>query len=246
MSLSVGSAVAADDEMADEPDYDAVETFTCSYRDGKSWVDLEKVVAEWNAWADDNDTSDYFAAVLTPQFFGEPTFDIGWIGVWPDGNAMGAGLHAWTTSGGKVGMHFSEVITCDSHTGWVSMNLEKPPQNDDEADDSFVLHFSNCSMEEGKDFDEFLAAQEEWNAYASEHGIVGGTWVWFPIWGESDDSYDFKYIVGEDDYKMTGANWQKFADGHWRKNEELFADLLDCDISRVYDGHVVRRMEMDE
>jgi hypothetical protein len=48
------------------------------------------------------------------------------------------------------------------------------------------------------------------------------------------------------DNATAGANWQLFADGHWRKSEEMFEGILDCDISRVYDGTVRRRMTAED
>ena len=242
--LAAAGVALGQDEPMQEPTYRPAETFTCSYLDGKGRADLDKVVAQWNKWMDDRDAGDYFAAVATPYYFGEWAFDIGWLGVWKDGTSMGTGTHAWINEGSEVNAAFSDVLTCDSHTGFASMMVQQPSQND-EPDGDFVLTFQNCSMKEGREFDEYLTAQEAWNVYADEHGIEGGTWVWFPIWGETDD-YDFKLIYGEDDFTEVGANWQKFAEGHYRKSEELFADLLDCDVGRVYLGEMVRDWADDE
>ena len=246
MAVLAGPGVAlGQDDAMDEPQYRPVETFTCSYVDGKGRADLDKVIAAWNKWMDGQGVGNYFAALATPYYYGEWAFDIGWLGVWKDGNAMGQGTDTWLAKGSEVNNKFSEVVTCDSHSGYVSLMVEQPAQND-EPDGDFVLTFQNCSMKEGKEFDEYLAAQETWNAYADEHGIEGGTWVWFPLWGESDDDYDFKLIYGEDDFTEVGANWAKFAEGHYRKSEELFADLLDCDVGRVYLGEMVRDWADDE
>jgi len=172
--------------------------------------------------------------------------DVGWIGVWPDGNAMGAGTDLWITEGGEVGAGFFEVLDCTSHSNFVSLKVKSEPQNEDESDNSFVASFSNCSLEEGKTFDEFMAAHNAWNTYADENGFVNSAWVWWPIFGESNNDYDFKYVSGASDHTTFGANYQLFSDGHWQKRSELFKDLLDCDISRVYDGTTVRRMADDD
>jgi len=243
--VGLGTAIAEDEE-SDEPKARPVETWTCDYIDGKGPADLDAVIAEWNNWMDDNGQTNYFAATLTPQYFGERLFDVGWLGVWADGNAMGAGTDLWVTEGGEIGAKYFEVLDCNSHSSFVSLNVKKPPQNDDESDISFVLNFSNCSIEDDKTFDEFMAAQESWNAYADENGFSSGTWIWFPIAGETNNDYDFKYIVSTADHTTSGANWQLFSEGHWRKSEELFDDLLDCDISRVYDATVVRSVASDD
>ncbi len=155
---------------------------------------------------------------------------------------MGSGTDLWLTEGSGLGAKFAEVITCASHAGYVSLNIKQPPKNDDESDNTFVLSFSNCSFKEGRTFDEYMEAQKTWNAYADENDIVGGVWIWFPVYGESNGDYDFKWVGGQSDYTAFGANVQKFMDGHWRKSSELFNDLVDCDVSRVYDATVVRRM----
>ena len=248
MCLFVNSGIAFAEEEGASDDLDAVpvETWSCDYRDGKGPADLNAVIAEWNGWMDEKGQNDYFAAVVTPTYFGERLFDVAWLGAWTDGIAMGAGTDIWATEGGEMAGKFFEVLDCSSHTGFVSMNLRQPPENDDESDKSFVLHFSNCSFEEGATFESFMAAQSEWNAYADENGIMGGAWMMFPIWGETNEDYDFKYVGSEDDYTMMGANWQKFSDGHWRKSEELFDDQLDCDIGRVYSATAVRTVEEDD
>jgi hypothetical protein len=117
--------------------------------------------------------------------------------------------------------------------------------DDDEGDDDFVLSFSNCSIKEGHDFDEYLAASKEWDQYAKEVGIEGTGWVWFPVAGEADNDYGFKLVIAIDDYTQMGANWQKFLDGHWRKSSELFDEISDCDIPRIYNGKMIRRRADD-
>lgn len=243
--LSTGSAMA-DSHESEAPVFSPVEGWTCNYNDGKGPADLDKATAAWNKWMDDEGQGDYFAFTMTPNYFGERPFDVAWIGVWADGNAMGAGTDLWLNAGGDIAAGFDEVLTCDGHSNFASQNVKKPTQNDDESDDSFVVTFSNCSIEEGKTFDDYMAAQKEWNAYADEHGFTGGSWVWWPVFGESNNDYDFKIAGAVDDHTAMGANWQLYSEGHYTKNSELFDDILDCDIGRVYDAKVRREMPDDE
>ena len=159
----------------------------------KHVTDLRAVVEEWNAWMDDTGQTQYSAIVMTPNYYGELAFDVAWLGIWPDGNAMGAGTDHWLTNGREMSAKFSEVINCGAHTNFATVRMRTPPENDDDDDTTFVLSFSDCSVKDGKTFEDYAAAQKEWNAYADEHGIVGGTWAMFPVWGESADAdYDFK------------------------------------------------------
>lgn len=244
--LSAGSAVA-DSHEAEGPSFRPVEGWTCNYNDGKGPADLDEAIAAWNDWMDDEDQSDYFAFTMTPYYFGEKAFDVAWVGVWKDGNAMGTGTDFWLNEGGEIAAGFFEVLTCGSHSNFASQNVKQPTQNDDDQDDdSFVVTFSNCSIREGKTFEEYMAAQEEWNAYADEHGFTGGSWVWWPVFGESDNDYDFKIAGAVDDHAAMGANWQLYSEGHFQKSSDLFDGILDCDIGRVYNAKVVREMEDDE
>jgi hypothetical protein len=241
-----GLAVA-DSHEADGPSFNPVEGWTCNYNDGKGPADLDKTVAAWNEWMDDKGQGDYFAVTMTPNYFGERAFDVAWVGVWRDGNAMGRGADLWINEGGEIADGFSEVLTCDSHANFASQNVKQPAQNDEDPDDdTFVVTFSNCSIREGRTIDEYMAAQEEWKAYADEHGFTGGTWIWWPVYGESDNDYDFKIVSSADDHAAMGANWQLFSEGHYAKSNELFDDIVNCDIGRVYDGRTVREMADDD
>ena len=240
---TAGIATAAENEGRR---FVPVETFTCNFQDGKSMADLEPVIDAWNKWADDKGFSDYFAAVVTPHYFGEYPFDIGWLGAWKDGNAMGAGEDAWINEGGEVSAMFFDVIDCDSHTNFAS-TLVKPPQDPEEGDTTFVLEFSNCSVKDGKTYDEVMAGMDAWAEYQSENGFTNSTYAMFPVFGESNNDYDMKRVQGHDDHTAAGADYERMGNGgHWRKQREILGELVDCDISRVYNAREVRAWEDDE
>ena len=245
--LGLGTAFAQDD-AAEEPDWTPVETFTCNYLDGKGPADLAGVIDEWNDWWDDKGMNNYFAATITPYYFGELRFELGWIGAWTDGAAMGSSLDTWTTEGSGVNAKFFDVIECGSHSNFASINVRQPnSDDDDEGDDSFILNFSDCSFEDDKGLGDYLAAQNEWNDYADEVGIVGGAWIMFPLaGGVVDDDYDFKLVTSQPDHTTVGTNFDVYAQGHYRKSNELFRDIVDCDSTRVYSAHVERSMESED
>ena len=101
-------------------------------------------------------------------------------------------------------------------------------------------------MKEGKEYSEFTAAHKEWSAYADEHGIAEANWVFWPVSGEANNDYDFKFLTGSDDHTAAGANWQLYSEGHFMKSNELMEDLIDCDVSRVYSGRTIRVMANEE
>jgi hypothetical protein len=242
--LCVGVASAQED--SDSRRFVPVETWTCNYNDGKSMADLKPVIADWNEWADSQNFTDYFAAVVTPHFYGEYPFDIGWIGAWKDANAMGAGLDAWVNDGSDVSAMFFEVINCDSHSNFAS-TLIKPPKETDDDDQAFVMDFSNCSIREGKTFDEVMAGMEAWAKHQTENGFTNSTYAMFPVYGESNNDYAFKLVEGHDDHASSGAGYELMGNGgHWRKQRELLGELVDCDITRVYNALQIRDWADDE
>jgi len=245
--LFAGTAVAQEEQEAPELSFTPIETYICNFNEGKGPADLSEVIKEWNEWMDAEGQTDYFAVTLWPSFYGERLFDVGWLGVWPDGNVMGAGTDHWLTSGQEIGAGFYEVLDCTSHTQFASTQVKEPPESDMEAGDMFVLAFSNCSMEEEKTFADYLAAQEEWNAYADQNGFAGGSWALFPVWGENVDAdYDFKAVSSSPNYTTLGADWQRYAEGAYETSNDIFEGLLDCDSTRIYTTRVERLMADDD
>lgn len=243
--LLMGSGIAFAQDEAEEPNLMPVETFTCDFKDGKGMGDLQAVNDAWNDFMDEKGVDYYYAAIITPYYFGERAFDIGWLGAWTDGRKMGAGTDMWLTEGGALNEQYFAVLDCKSHSNFVSMNVKRGPQDEDESDTSFVMSFSNCSMKEGKTFDDYMEAQQAWNTYQDEHGFSESAWVMFPIFGETDDSYDFKAIGTNDDHTSFGSDYQLMSEGHWRKSSELFDGVVDCDIARLYNATTVREIPDD-
>ena len=246
--LLAGTGPAMADNHEDESGdrLTPIEVFACNFEKGKGPDDLDAVTAKWNEWMDDEGATDYFAALMYPNYSNDLGFDVAWIGGWRDGNAMGAGTDMWVGQSGELGEEFDAVLDCPSHTLFVSSRMKDPGDSDDD-DGTFVLSFSNCSIEEGKEFEDVEAANEAWNAYADEHGFVGGTWYFWPVWGEAQDAdYDFKVVGSTPNYTALGSNFQLMADGHWRKNQEIWGDVLDCDSSRIYTSVMVRTIPDDD
>ena len=224
-----------------------VDTYTCDYVDGKGMDDLMEVVKEFNDWADDEDITDYYAALVMPQFFGERMFDVGWLGASADGNALGSVMESWVTEGGEVAAMFNEVIDCTSHTQFASMTIRPPANQEDEDDDRFVLTFTNCSPRDENSFADVMGGLNAWVEYSSANGFDSAIWMMFPIYGESNNDYAFKVVEGYDDYLSFGNEFELMGNGgHWAKSAEILEPLLDCDIARVYDGVTIRRMETDD
>lgn len=242
-SLISGIALAQNQD-GEGPKWVPVETWTCDYNDGKGPADLDAVIDDFNDFLDDKGVTTYFAATVTPQYFGERLFDVGWLGAWKDGNAFGSSTDMWKAEGGEMATKIFDVLNCSSHTNFASTNIKPPKDDDDENDNTFVLVFTNCSVAEGRNFDEVMAGINAWAEHQTANGFQNSTYMMFPIFGESDDDYDFKLVHGHDDYSAFGAVYELMGNGgHWMKEVEIFEGLIDCDIARVYDARMVREMQ---
>ncbi len=239
-ALLFAGELLAQEEGADASAVRPIEIFVCSFRDGRTMADLDRVIAGWNQWMDKADTSGYEAFLLTPDFFSGDSidWDVGWVGVWPDGKAMGRSLDIWHQQGGEHQKAFFEVISCSAHSGYASSQL-KAPKSDPTVP---IVSFSNCSLKEGAKWEDLMSAIKDWMAWEDEKGSEAAHWLWYPAYGESPDAdYDFKWVTANPSYTSFGADWESYGNGGgWQKGEELFADKLDCDSSRIYRVRAVR------
>ncbi len=244
--LVFGTGVAfADSHEGDEAEprwFAPVNAWTCNYRDGKGPADLEPVVDNWNQYMDDNNQTDYFAVTLTPFYFGENAFDVGWLGSWPGGAAMGASMDLWVNEGQDVAAQFYEVLDCDSHSNFATSELkdsgnETPP-------DTVVLAFTDCKVDDDAEWDDVWAGLEGWAAYQEEHGYGEGTWIMFPAYGGGGAKFDFKIVSGYDNHTEMGKDYELYVKrADYVKYGEMLGSLIDCDDARVYNGTVRRRQE---
>ena len=126
--LLVGSAPVVADNHEEESDggFIPIEIFACNFEDGMGPDDLNAVTAKWNEWMDEEGATDYFAALMYPNFSNDLGFDVGWIGGWSDGNAMGAGTDMWMGQSGELGAEFDAVLDCPSHTLFASARMKDP------------------------------------------------------------------------------------------------------------------------
>ena len=251
MLLTVGTLLAwagptmAADEEEDSLMVSPVETWTCNYHDGKGAADLQKAIDVWNAWMDKEGNTNYGAITVTPWYYGEDTFDIGWIGFWTDGAAMGAGTDSYLTTGGDAAAGFAEAIGCESHSGFASTMIKSPGEGP--PPDKLVLYFSDCNIKDGAEFGAVMDGLRAWSDYLTEQEYNNGLWIMFPAFGSGDMDFDFKQVTSYDSHTAAGAGWDKYGNGGgWQKRNELLGDKLDCDTTRVYNGTFRRKLPPPE
>jgi hypothetical protein len=240
--LSGWTAAFAQEEEDKPPYVTPVDTFTCSYNDDKGPGDLEKAITNWNAWMDDEGVDSYGAVTMTPYYFGDDTFELGWLGFWTSQEAMGTGIDNYLTKGGEAAEGFNDALTCDSHEHWATINVKPPKEGP--APDNFVLMFSNCTVAEDTEWDVLMPAIKEAMAYMTDQELGNGAWMmWQVFGGGGDPGWDFKWVTSYANYTEFGKAYQHNANGGGRqKMNEIMGDMMDCDAARVYNARTVRRI----
>jgi hypothetical protein len=228
----VQSAVAQQAQNKGVP----VEFFGCNYQDGKGLQDLKQVGEKFSKWSAKND-SGYSAWILTPQFHTNLDMDVGWLGSWPDGNAMGKGMDTWMAGGRELAADFATVIDCSNwHESATSaaVNAPKgPPGNG-------VVLFSECTMMAGKTPADALPAHRKVGAEMAAMGSKASSWLFYPGMGNSTD-FHYWSVLGFNNYAELGAATELYVNGGgWEKAMGILGPVSRCKPPTVFDAHLVR------
>lgn len=244
--LFSGWVTALAEEDDESPYVTPVDTFTCSYNDGQDRDDLDEVIADWNDYMDDQGADGYGAFVVTPRYYGKDTFEVGWLGYWTSQEVMGAGIDNYLASGTEIAARFAEVLTCQTHEHWATVQIKAPPEGG--PPDNVVFMFSNCTKNSDTEWDTLFDAIDEATAYWTEQGSKSGDWAMWPVFGGGDDpEWHFKWVTTFANYTEFGKAYQVHANGGGRqKMNEIYGDMLKCDTARVYDAKTVRRVTAEE
>lgn len=241
----VSGGAYAQEEETEGPNFYPVETLTCNYNEGMGPEDLDKATEAWNKFSDKKGVTDYWAATVTPYYYGAETFDVGWLGAWPSGESMGTGTDRWLAEGGEYATKFAAVVTCDTHSNFATAMIKEPTEG--RSPDNIVITFSDCNISEGKTFAEVWDKTKAWANYLQEMGYENGTWILFPVFGGGGAEFDFKLVDGFDNYTALGEYYDLYGNGGgYQKHGELVGELYECDDSRVYNATVQRRLAEEE
>ena len=214
------------------------EVYTCNYLKGKDRGDLDKVIAKWNAWTDDNDPAPYTAWVMTPAFFGpEITFDLVWLGAWPTYADMGKSLQTWQDKGAKMSAEFFNVFSCDQHSSMAVMPMQPPS----EPPSSSLVRFMDCNLTEGATPEDMVNAHRQFGGYMDSKGSDTSAWLFFPGMGAGKIEYDYKVVLANKDWASLSKDGNIISNGGgWMEAGKTFAGITKCDSPRLYTADLVR------
>lgn len=221
-----------------------LEIYGCNFNDGKGMADLARATERWNNWMDKENQTNYWAYTLAPVYHSaELSYDMLWVGGWQDGANMATSMNHWITRGGDMQDEFAKAVTCNAHINFAVFDLKR----EDSPSSGGPVEFANCTVKENRSIGDVIHAGEEWVKYQSDHGVVAGHYLLFPAWGETSDAeYDFKWVTSYS-YDALGKSYDNYGTGGgWRKADELFDSLMDCDSGRIYHSSQVRSFGSDQ
>lgn len=235
--LASGPAAAQDGPPLIIP----VDILSCTYNEGQGAADLDAAVEAWNAWVDESDNPDVYAAwTMTKHYAGdEQDFDFAWIGAWTNGDAMGAAYDEWYSGGGEIMAGFAAVADCGAANNFGSVR-HKAPASGNPSDG--VLVFTDCTRADGVTNATLGGMMKRWVAVLDDAGIDVGIFHWYPIFGGGGDpGFHFKSVSSFPSHAELGKMYQAMTNGGmYQTRNAIFGDAVDCDVARVYNAENVR------
>jgi hypothetical protein len=211
-----------------------IEIFACSFNENSDGEDFNAAAARWNAWADRNNVRDYSAFIATPFLWStDQTFDVLWIGVWPNATAMGAGEALYFRTGQEIDAGFEAVADCASHSQWAEVVVNAP--NTPPPEEGIAV-FNDCELRGDYTVPEVLAAIGQVGEYFKGRGGSNAfVAALFPLAGLADDEdYDFKLVQVLSSIEEYGRDLDLYTAGGFLRVRELTGRLIECDSPRVY------------
>ena len=222
-----------------------IETYSCNFTGNNDLDDVLAVAERWNAWADDREDHGYSATILTPYIFSDQTtFDFGWLGVYPSGEALGAGEGQWLSEGGDIQDDFDAVSECSSHAHYAGLMAHAPSEDGPVPDSDSIgfIAFQDCALADGRIIPEAREALGEWGDYLAEQGDDRFMGLLIPLAGERDDiDFDFKSVAGFNSPQALGSFIDTYVQGGFRVLNDLTDRVMACDSPRVYVTTPVRQ-----
>jgi len=216
------------------------EIYACNFNDNKHMSDLLAVAGRWSAWADRHNMTDYNALIMQPYVYSpDITYDALWVGAWPSGAAMGAGEATWFAEGKDLQAQFDAVADCGSHAHYATIPMRTPAGPPPTT--GGLVSFEDCKLHEGRTIPEAIAAGRQWLEYLAGMGSDTFSVLLIPLAGQTKDAnFAFKVVTGFGSVQAYGKYLDVYTGGGFRKADELFGRLLDCDSARVYTSNRIR------
>jgi hypothetical protein len=241
-ALFVSTLTTAADNQG--PVFTPAEIFLCTYKADQNIDGVNKATAKWNSWMDKTKQHDYLGITLTPMF-NDPAvkMELAWMGFWPDGKSMGAATEKTMSKKGQAATKdFFKVMNCPQHASFAVNTITPSPVA---TPDTAVMSFTDCKIAEGKTPADAGAALNVWGEYLVSQGVTGPMFTLWPAFGGGDVDFDFKLVQGYMNYIDFGNAFDIYGTGGGvMKAGQIFADIVQCDVGRVYNMQLRRPMKL--
>tara|TARA_B100000963_G_C22555372_1_gene638793 strand:- start:217 stop:993 length:777 start_codon:yes stop_codon:yes gene_type:complete len=241
LTISVAALLSVNliaDNHMETPTFLPLEGFACNYNRGKDASDLNKVVAEWNEYADSTGIA-YNAWLFTPYYYSEDQkADTIWIGVAPTWEGMMKAAETMTTEEGQnIQQKFDRVSECYDHTGW---GLEIVRSSDTQGNGLATTQW--CTLNEGVTPDKVLAADKKMNDYYDKQNINGGFSRWWPGSGiPSRFDADMLWVQTASSMAEWGREVDRLVNGGGNQvMSSIYGDLMSCKNREVFSVTALR------
>jgi hypothetical protein len=218
-----GMAAHHETEMKANP----VELYACSFREGKTWDDLDKVDKAFVKWSEENDLGESIWRIVPDYRSGGGDFEVGYIGAWASGAAMAESVKKVDAEGYDAFMEdYYETIDC-SHAlaaSWEIHATEDPAERG-------TVWFSRCNLEDGATMKDAMMAH---GTMSKTMGTGASSWLFTPALGWVGADYDYLHVSGMS-LDQLGAGFDKyFNGGGWQAGQEAFDGVAECQSPNLY------------
>jgi hypothetical protein len=242
--VCLGHAIDAQAQL----EFSTSEIYTCSYVNGSDYDDFSGAVRNWNRWMDEHNLTAYTGVALQPYYFSDALgADLVWLGGWTSGTAEGEHVSAWISDADAVIEGFNRVVECPAHSRWAMAELN-PFDSEPGAGTTGMAEFRNCTLKENRTLNDAVAAFNEWFDFEAGLGVDTGHLMLVPIAGlASDDTYDFKWVIGFRSYAAYGAAADPMIQrGGAGRFDQIFENVMTCDSPRVYSMELERVSDQNQ
>jgi hypothetical protein len=220
------------------PAFFPIETYGCSYNEGKGLEDFLAVAKAWNKWTNKAIPQSGMAVVLSPYLTtaNEIESDVYWMNISPTFETMGLTQDEWLAKGSKMMGKFDEVCSNDSHRMFFGQGVQMSA----DAPASGMVGFEQCTLKEGASLQKLLAADVKFRAMQDKMKATGANMRWWPMAGVSQQmTADFMNVTGIDSMQSLGKNIDKFM-ANMDGQAGPYDALVDCTSGNVFTFLTVR------
>lgn len=208
-----------------------IDTFACTFKEGRGVQDLRAAVDFWTEQVDALDSralDSYFAAILTP-YRATTGRDFFWVGASPNLNSLAAGGYDYLTSaqGQAADARFDSIADCESSVYLAEQIFDALPEEGDD-DVNVLAEVYGCTFNEGTTLADANKAEKNWTSVAAAHGAKVDVHRWVPLYANTP--VDAWYLILSDGLREFGdyrTKWITSKDG--QDADERFNRIMNCE-----------------